>query len=358
MINNHKIAINLLLNWAIIGISILLFSQQVSGQSLVFSQYYFSPLNINPAMAGTYQNTYFGLSHRSQWRNLNNPYKAQVFSFSQPVITKKPVLRHVGNFALSAFSENAGNYQLYKSWGINVAAAYNIPLDYQQDYTLILGLEGGIIQKTLNREGLRWGSQYNPQIGYDVTIPAPASNVYGQRTFPVFNTGFIWFYNPSRQYLLKSFSAFGGMSMANLNRPDLSFLTADTDRAPLLMKIHGGLEYAFTDRLTLLPGALVMFNWQQKGYLNLGTYLHYKIREFDLSEKSDITLLGGVWYRWNDSFVLSGGLDFKNLTISTSIDLNNGKMDVPGLGGGAYEVSVAYKILKKTNFKRFYTPMI
>ncbi len=327
------------------------------GQSLIFSQYYASPLNINPAMAGTYRHTHMNVSYRSQWRDMNNPYQAQMFSLTHPIVLHQPVEQHIGNISFSAFSENAGFNQLYKSWGINVGTAYNVSLDYQQNYVLMFGLEGGVVQKSIDLSGLQWGSQYNPYIGYDFSITSPIAGVADQRRFPVFNAGFLWFYNPSRQYLLKNYSAFFGMSVANLNRPDIS-ISSDKIKSPLVMKIHGGLEYALSSRLRILPSTLAIFTSQQKYYLNIGVYLHHKASAFDLPDKIDLTLLGGAWYRWNDSFVFSGGFDVEHLTVAASIDLNQGKAYMPSMYGGAFEVTIAYKILRKSNGRRFYTPMI
>ncbi len=336
----------------IIFSTLMLLHLHVCGQSLLFSQYYAAPLNINPALAGTYQHDYFSLNYRSQWRDLNQPYQAGLFTYTHPVFTEKPRRQHTGNVAFSAFSESVGNYGLYQSWGVQAAAAYNLSLDYQQNYMLIFGLQGGLIQRSVDLGGLRWGSQYNPALGFDGSI-TPSVSGQDQRTYPVFSTGFVWLYNPARQYLLRDFSAFAGMSVANLNRPDGSF--AGGIREPLRFKVHGGVEYAFSSGLSVLPGLLAVITQRQSYHMNLGTYLHYKLRN---PFPKELTLMAGAWYRWSDAFVFSGGMAVKNLTLATSIDLNQRKAGIPSQSGGAFEVTVAYKILKKPVAKRLFTPMI
>ncbi len=340
-------------SWIIFS-SLMLLHLHICGQSLMFSQYYAAPLNINPALAGTYQHDYFSVNYRSQWRDLNQPYQVGLFTYTHPVFTEKPRRQHTGNVAFSAFSENAGSYRLYQSWGVQAAAAYNLSLDYQQNYMLIFGLQGGMVQRSVDLSGLRWGSQYNPALGFDGSI-MPSVGGQDQRTYPVFSTGFVWVYNPERQYLLRDFSAFAGLSVANLNRPDGSFTNGI--REPLIFKVHGGVEYAFPSGLSILPGLLAVVTQRQNYHVNLGTYLHYKLRP-ETYAKTELILMAGSWYRWSDAFVFSGGLSVRNLTLATSIDLNQRKAGIPSMSGGAFEVTIAYKILRKPARKQLFTPMI
>ena len=337
--------------------ALLLGSGSSMAQSAMFSQYYFSPMNVNPALLGTQSHPMVGVQHRAQWRNLDHPHQASLLSVVKPVTLPKAT-QPTGGVGLSLMNESVGANRLYRSLGINLGAAYNLALDRKRTQLLSFGLQGGFIQRRLNPGQLRWGSQYDPAVGYTPETAPSVGLLNDQVGFATFRAGLVYYYNPSRELLLRRLSGFTGFSVSNLNRPYSSFYQADQTREAMVLRGHAGLEVPLSQAVRLLPQLLVAYRDAQQYHVNVGTYLHYSLSPSRAEEES-LQLLTGAWYRWNDSWVASAGMSYRNYLLAVSYDFNTQPVAVHAFRGGAFEVSLAYRWLTKNRtLRNFSTPMI
>ena len=335
----------------------LLGVSQSSAQSLVFSQYYFSPPNINPSLASLEKDFLVGVNFRSQWRDLTVPYNATLFTLICPVFATKPSLRHLGGFGLSLSKESAGANSLYQSYRGHFSAAYNLPLDYQGNNLLALGIQGGFVQKKLNDMALQWGSQYNPVIGFDPTITPSLGGMHSRITYPTFSAGLTWYHVQTGYRAANKTKSYAGFSVANLNRPDYSLFDQYTTHAPLIYSFQGGITYKVAPKLSLTHSLLAMAS-KQTYHINFGTYVIYNVTNPYNSESNSLNLLFGGWYRLGDAFVLSAGLQAMNFTAALSYDFNTGNAFDNTMAGGAYEVSLSYRVPQKKSRRRYAIPLI
>ena len=336
---------------------LLLGPHALMAQSAMFSQYYFSPMNINPALLGTQSHLMAGIQHRSQWRNLDSPYRANTLSVVNP-ITLPQAIHQTGGIGLSLVDESVGTHRMYGSLSVQLGAAYNIGLDRKQHQLLSFGLQGGFTQRKVDHTQLQWGSQYDPMIGYNPEIAPSVGLPNDQISFASFGAGLVYYYNPARELLLYQVSGFSGFSVTNLNRPNSSFYEADETREALTLRWHSGLEIPLSTSIKLLPQLLVAYRDAQQYHINVGTYLHYAVTQSKADEQS-LRLLTGAWYRWNDSWVTSAGMSYQNYLLAISYDFNTQPVAVHAFAGGAFEVSLAYRWLrKKDSLRKFSTPMI
>ena len=327
-------------------------------QSAMFSQYYFSPINVNPALLGTSSHLKVGVQHRSQWRNLDNPHQASMLSVAKPVTLPKAT-QPTGGIGLSLINESVGANRFYRSFGINLGAAYNLALDRKRTQQLSFGLLGGFTQRRLNLGQLRWGSQYDPSVGYNPEITPSVGLLNDQVSFATFSAGVVYYYNPSRELLLRRLSGFTGFSVSNLNRPYSSFYRTDQTREARVLRWHGGLEIPLSMSVKLLPQVLVAYRDAQQHHINTGAYLHYSLSPSARAEEESLRLLTGAWYRWNDSWVASAGMSYRNYLLAVSYDFNIQPVAVHAFRGGAFEVSLAYRwFTKNRTLRNFSTPMI
>jgi len=67
----------------VLSISLFLFpALMANGQDIHFSQFYASPLNLNPALTGDFNgNIRLAANHRNQWASVTVPYLSSSFSF-------------------------------------------------------------------------------------------------------------------------------------------------------------------------------------------------------------------------------------------------------------------------------------
>jgi type IX secretion system PorP/SprF family membrane protein len=331
-------------------------------QSLIFSQYYFSPSNLNPALAGLEKDLFFGVNHRSQWRDLQVPYNASLFTFSSPFFVTKPKVYHAGGVAFSVSQETAGSNQLYHSVRGQLSAAYNLRLDYENRNILAFGLQGGLVRNTIDDNHLQWGSQYNELMGYDPGIAPSLGQLNDRIIYPAFSSGIAWHHKAKEDYThhnlnKRKYRGFLGLSFANLNRPNTAHFTAYTSRAPLIYTAHGGVEYQI--RNIQLSHHALWIKANNTYHFNFGTYVTYFLKNAPHPDINSLSLLLGSWYRFQDAFVLSMGLKAKKFNTVVSYDFNK-KVNAADntLSGGAYEVSVSYRIPRKINNKQYGIPLM
>ena len=330
---------------------------QSPAQSLVFSQYYFSPPNLNPSLASLEKDLFVGVNYRSQWRDLSVPYNATLFSVICPVFATKPALRHLGGFGLSLSKETAGVNSLYQSYRGHFSAAYNLPLDYQSSNILAMGIQGGFVQKRLNDMALQWGSQYNPIIGFDPTITPSLGEFRNRITYPTFSAGITWYHVKTGYQADKKVKSFVGFSASNINRPDYSLFEQHTTRASLIYSFQGGATYRAQERLSVTHSLLTIAS-EHAYHINFGTYVIYNVTSPYNKEGISLNLLIGGWYRFGDAYVLSTGLQARHFTAALSYDFNSGDAFDNTLRGGAYEVSVSYRVAQKKSRRRYAIPLI
>ncbi|UII23011.1 PorP/SprF family type IX secretion system membrane protein [Fulvivirga ligni] len=311
-------------------------------QDAVFSQFYNSSLYLNPALAGVEENMTVGVSYRSQWRSLLFPYTTSQVSLIVPYYESqhtKPY-GHIGGFGVSVYNDVAGENKNFKTTGANAAFAYNLPLDRKLVHQISFGLQAGFINKRIDSEGLQWGEQYNPFVGFDSSIPASEVGNLENRTFLDLNSGIFWFYNPIQDgnKLIKSINS--GFSVAHMNHPDESMYDGSDSQLPLLYKYHGGIVFNLSQKATI--SANVFSSQQDKEWQhNLGTYLSYKLSSVSAGQSKYVIARLGGWYRVDDSFIVLTEFESQLFKVAFSYDLNTSSLRYNDRGIGTYEVHLS-----------------
>lgn len=334
----------------------LFFSFQLQAQDPYFSQYYASSIYLNPALAGVEKDMYFGLNYRSQWTSIGTPFTTGQFSFITPVGKSTPLNMHRNGMGISAYTDVAGESKQFKANGVNFSFAHDIAFGETFNQVFSFGGQTGLIQKRIDYNGLQWGSQYDSFTGFNPNIASSASQFAERLIIPVISFGVMWYNNPHKNDESGGFSSFVGFAASNLNRPNESMLTDEVSRLPILYKLHGGAEWKLSKNFNISPNFLAMQQHNVRQF-NVGTYLTYKThRQKSTNASLDFTL--GGWYRVRDSFIFSTGVQAKNYLIGFSYDMNVSSLRRYTGGRGAYEISIAYRISKESQIRRFSTPLM
>lgn len=316
----------------------------VIGQDAVFSQFFNSTLYLNPALAGIEQDLTVSFGHRSQWRNLLFPYTTSQFSLIVPFYDSKHTkpLGHKGGFGFSVYQDKAGENNNFKTTGGNLTFAYNLPLDVKYVNLITFGVQMGAVNKRIDPEGLQWGEQYNPFVGFDANVaPSEVSNLQG-RTFVDINAGMFYWWTPLPKEGGLFNSANSGFSVSHLNNPNESLLDTENQQLPLLWKYHGGVVFNLSNRATASVNLLTAFQ-DQLFQNNIGSYLSYKLTTFHEGKvKYGIARLGG-WYRVNDSFILLTEFETALFKVAFSYDWNTSSLRYNDRGIGTYEINLQYR---------------
>lgn len=318
----------------------------VNGQDPQFSQYYSAGAYLNPAMVGLESKTSISLNHREQKLGVDHPFILSQVSFVQPINFADEKSKQTGGVGLSVYNDISGVSGYLRKTGMMISAAYNARINVQS--TLTFGIQGNHTQKVVDFNKLEWGSQYNPERGYDQSMQSSYSGVVDKTGFTSFNAGAIFEFQPVTDPKKGPTSWYVGLTGSNLNVPDESLVSDIGNlKVPALLKFHAGLSKVVKQKINIQPSVLVMK--QRTAYqINVGSYLSWKLNNYAQVNK-DIELDAGLWYRLNDSFILGAGGSYQGFTLALSYDLNTTSLqyDVPA-DGGTMEISLKYTFQRKS----------
>jgi len=334
----------------------VLISFRLIAQEPVFSQFYASALYLNPALAGVESETYFGANYRSQWSSLSLPFNTFQASFIQPVFNRGIRKKHLGGVGASVLSDVAGPNKEFASQAISLSAAWNVHLNDEGSHIVSFAVQGGVGQQRINDSKLQWSSQYSPVAGYDPSLPGETS-MANMRVFrPIINSGVMWSYTTKKFLSHKTdVSFYHGFALSNLARAN-SYLAGSDGHRSMMFKSHGGFTAQVSKKLDISPNYLMVVEGVNR-QLNIGSYAGYSLMN-GRNATLDVKLIAGVWYRLHDGMIYSIGLATAKMNVGFSYDTNDSSMGKTFGYAGAYELSLAYRIPGRNNFRRISSPLI
>ena len=315
-----------------------------SAQDVHFSQMGYSPMNLNPALAGANSPLQANVNYRSQWNSVAVPYKTIGASvdgrFNDGNRTKTGIIAGGINF----YNDVSGDMRLTTT-NINVNLAYHLILD--RTSTLGVGIYGGYGQKGITAGNDQWGSQYDG-MDYD---PAIASNeVFNMPTFSYMDAGagLVYTYRAHEGYMTQNNQRLvnGGVAFYHVNTPSNSYIASGNDKIYMRWSIFvNGLFGIENSRGALAPG--VYFNRQKSSMEILyGTYYRHTI-----TEGSKVTgfnkpffMSVGLFHRWGDALVAKTMIEWYEYSFGFAYDINISKLNRSSSSIGGFELFLRYNM--------------
>lgn len=333
---------------------ILVFVMSVStmtGQDIHFSQFYTSPLNLNPAMTGLHNcKTRAIVNYRNQWAGAVGANAYNTFSASYDVRRPTGKNNYFG-YGATLWGDVAGesNYGLS---AIKLSGSYSMKMLGSRrggGSYLVFGAEGAFAQRRISTQDLRWPNQYKNGL-FDASIPSGETELIKDVLFyPDISVGAVWFTTVNH-----NFSWYVGFAGHHINTPNISFLNNKTAQLSAKFTAHAGLEYPIADDMNIVPYVVYMkqgAHWQTTA----GSSVRFKMGRNRYSTESWQV---GLWYRLanktntsiqSDAIILSSKINLEKLTFGFSYDATISKLRNAGTAVGAFEVSMQYKICGNFN---------
>lgn len=324
----------------------LLLFVDLQAQETQFSQFFSASLFLNPGFAGVYNDPTFALNHKRQPLNTEIINEITQVSFVFPIKPKGQLEKPIGGIGIMAFNERNGIDGVFQNNAGFLTYAHNLQFGILSAEVISIGVQAGYELRTVAFSNLSWGSQYNPFFGFDDTFSAPVTEFDERVGAFVLNAGIMYYYNPTRDYLLYDYSAFSGISVTNLNQPNKAFNIETDEVSPMLFKYNGGFELKF-NKLFATPS--LFFQYLDGNYqFNAGGSISY-VPDADLYRAIGRELLIGTWYRYRDSFIFMAGIKVNSFVIRGSYDMNT-KLFVPerniDFAQNSFEISLQYTLSK------------
>lgn len=299
----------------------------VLSQDMHFSQFYASPLYLNPAFAGANVCSRFSLTYRNQWPGVSTAYKSYLGSFDH-CFSKNNI-----GVGLQFASDISGTGGL-KTTMINPLISYETTLS--RKYSLRFGVQPGVTMKSIEMSKLTFGDQLY-RGGNVTTVESPTLS----RTFFDFGAGAIFY--GSNFWI--------GTSAYHLNKPNESLFGISNTRLPIRYSVHGGYKYNLNQDEK--PGDIkktltAAFNYRGQE----------KFDQFDIGVYYTRSILNiGLWYRGipvlksykpgyknNDAFVLIIGLEMERFNIGYSYDITISELST--VTKGSHEITLSFQMCK------------
>jgi type IX secretion system PorP/SprF family membrane protein len=292
-----------------------------------FSQYYQSPLYLNPGFTGITNQQRATFIHRTQWPNLPQAFVTMAASYDIWVDELR------SGFGIIATRDKMGS----AGWTTTtVGLNYSYKIRVTDKIVFSPGLSFGYGTNGLDRSKLVLGDQleFNGQ-ALDPALPRLGNTQYFD-----FSAGFV----------LYNRNLFLGSAFSHINTPNLSVLGTET-RLPMKVVVHGGA------RITLNGGIRTV---ARASYLTPSFIYRIQgpVSQMDLGVNYHVDPVSvGVWYRGKpfestitntvqqDALIFTMGLYLKNFTVGYSYDFTTSQFSTAS--GGAHEVSIVYEFEAK-----------
>src|SRR5687768_11411988 len=140
------------------------------GQSYHFSQFYSTPMLVNPAATGATSSPYrLAANYRSQWRNEGTPYTS--FTAAGDAHILKDVLGegNVLGLGLTFLNDKALN-GVVQTNSFSLSSGYHIALDADNIQQLGIGFQGTYNERRIDFSRLQFENQFGSG-GFDPTLP-------------------------------------------------------------------------------------------------------------------------------------------------------------------------------------------
>lgn len=337
---------------------ILYVSSSVSyAQDLHFSQYNHTPTLVNPALTGASHVLRAAVIYKNQWSGVTVPYKTFGASFEMKFKTSnwekagqnktKAYQKSVSKLAggLSFFNDKAGDGNMGTTQ-VMLSLASFVPIDKKN--SLALGLQAGVVQRTLDFSKLVFPDQYNGTT-YDPSINSGENQSSQNFIFPDFATGVNWSYGHSERSIAANndFKANAGFSMYHINQPKQKFLIGSSEKLKRKYVLHGdfliGIKHT---NMAIVPSYLLQFQGASKEIIFGVMCKYYNKADSKYTGFVKRSAFGlGAAYRNADALIISALVESGQYAVGFSYDLNLSKLSVASTGRGGPEI-----------FLRFVTP--
>lgn len=313
-----------------------------------FSQFFASPMTLNPALTGKFDGSYrLAGNYRNQWPTINNAFVTKTFSLDFGMLKNRLAEIDQLGVGILGVTDRAGDGVLVTNFA-GLSLAYHKGLDENGYHQIGAGFQGTYVNKRVDISKVDFADELTPFGFTGIT-----SEIFDSRQINVsyvdINAGIL--YNGSTNGYNNFYI---GASMYHINRPKESF--------------QGG-QYLLSPRTTIQAG----------GKIPVGSYhaLHVSATH-SIQAKAQNTVVGGAfsynvnnddtnptnfyigaWYRFNDAAIPYIGLEFNGLHIGATYDATTSSLKPASNLRGGMELSIIYikkatdPNAKKLNCPRF-----
>lgn len=313
-------------------------------QDIHFSQFYNSPMNLNPALTGIFAGDIrFVGNYRKQWASVPVPYLTFSGAYDTKIFNKIAPNGYFGVGGVFNYDkQGTGNLKIAE---FTLSGSYTHQLS---DYNfLTLGVQVGSVSRSFELDQLTFENQYNGDV-FDPGLDSRESFPSTSKTFLDIGTGLNFHTQNDDGFRLNI-----GGALFHVNRPEQNFYNQTVAELPFRITGHVAGQAPLNDKMNIHFRILSHFQGPYQEYL-AGSALIYKISDI---RGQEIHASIGTNYRYSgesDAVIPTLGIRYSNWYGEFSYDYNISQFDQATNGNGGPEFSIIYTITKvkpPTTFK-------
>jgi len=309
------------------------FLSGANAQDPHFSQFFASPLTLNPALTGKFDGTLrVAGNYRNQWPAFNNVYTTSTLSVDFSILNKVIPENDTWGVGIMALTDKAAGGVLTNNY-IGISTAYHKALNEDGYSQIGIGFQGMYGQKRLDWSKLYFSDQLTP-FGFDLSVPSADISTLNNNNINYLdvNAGIIYTASTTDKN-----NFYIGASMYHINRPKESFKGGSWNIAARTTISAGGY-FPVSDVLTLHTSGI----FQTQGKATETTFGGALSTSLNNDENNPTSVYGGLWLRLNDAVIPYLGLEFGGMRFGASYDINTSGLKSGSQSRGGMEISLIY----------------
>ncbi len=322
----------------------LLICSSTFAQDVHFSHMEYSPLTLNPALAGANSPMQGIVNYRSQWNSVAVPYSTIAASYDARFNENKRDKKGIVAGGINFFNDQAGDLRVTTT-NVNLNLAYHLKLDRKS--TLGVGIYSGFGQRSISPGEGKWASQFTGS-GFNTGIES--GETFNNASFGYFDagTGILYRYASEEGYMTQNRGMIlnAGFAMYHVSRPRYSYMNQQDEQLNMRASAFVNAEIGIHNtRGAVLPGIY----YQRQGTAQeifMGAYYRYNLNEGSkvTGFSKPMSLSVGLFGRIKDAMVGKIMFTFDQYSAGFAYDINVSSLTVVSRARGGFELFLRYNM--------------
>jgi type IX secretion system PorP/SprF family membrane protein len=336
----------------ILASGLLICSTGSFAQDVHFSHMEYSPLTLNPALAGANSPMQGIVNYRSQWNSVAVPYSTIAASYDARFNENKRDKKGIVAGGINFFNDQAGDLRV-NTTNVNLNLAYHLMLD--RNSTLGIGIYSGFGQRSISPGDGKWASQYTGS-GFNTAIES--GETFNNASFGYFDagTGILYRYASEEGYMTqnKGMIINAGFAMYHVSRPRYSYMNQEDEQLNMRASAFVNAEIGIKNtRGAVLPGIY----YQRQGTAQeifMGAYYRYNLNEGSkvTGFSKPMSLSVGLFGRVKDAMVAKMMFSLDQYSAGFAYDINISSLTEVSRARGGFELFLRYNMGQSSGTNR------
>src|SRR4028118_492446 len=308
----------------------LILRAEARAQDPHFSQFFASPLTLNPALTGKFDgNLRVAGNYRNQWPTINRSFTTSTVSVDVPIMRNHISPTDTWGVGIMGYSDQSANSALKFNY-LSVSTAFHKGLDEDGYHQIGAGFQGTYTNMMLDVSNLKFEDQLTP-FGFTGNTSEVFNNSTLKNNYFDLNAGILYTGSTTDKN-----NFYAGVSMYHITRPKQQFTGTFFLLNPRTT-FHAGGYFPVGSVATLHLSSLYSTQGQASEAV-LGGALQLPVTE---GEKTT-SIYFGSWLRVNDALIPYIGLEFSDFRLGATYDVNTSSLKTASQSRGGIEISLIY----------------